>query len=337
MAEDKQAVSSAELSEINTDLVLRIQQGEKELMPELWAGVERLAAWYANRLLNKLPSGLTEFDELISAAYIALVDAVNTCDLERGNFTYYYSLRVKAAFSEVLGGRSSRQRNDPLHYALRLEEPIGGEDDDIYLADTVTDENAEAALENVEKKLYLQQLHEELDAALKSLPVLQEVILRRRYYKNETLESIGAELHTSRENVRQREKRALRALRCSSSSPRLWELAYPGRERWIDSKTNYYHHTSVSSFTRTGLSDVERLAIMREEWREMDLIHLASKRLNQDLSSYPKADYEREYAEMDDYLAVSARLEEEFLKEHPWLRVQYEKIRAERQPDDFDM
>ncbi len=125
MEKDKLELSSEELGAINSDLAVRIQNGERELLPVLWASIERLAAWHANRLLCRLPYWTIEFDELIDSAYIALADAVYTYDSTRAAFSTHYAMRLKTAFSEALGGRSLRQRNDPLRYALRFEAPIG--------------------------------------------------------------------------------------------------------------------------------------------------------------------------------------------------------------------
>jgi RNA polymerase sigma factor, sigma-70 family len=263
--------------------------------------------------LHKLPSGTVEFDELYNAGYIALVDAVERHDPERGSFTTIFALCLKKAFAGTLGGQSLRQRNDPLRYALSFDAPIGGEDDDLKLGDTIIDEDAEAVFKNVEETEYQRQLREELETALSKLPEQQKAILRRRYYAGETLDAVGASLHTTRENVRQRENRALRTLRRSSSAARLWELAYPG-ERWINQKTNFYKHTSVNRFNNTGISDVEALAIQRETWREGAL--------------------RRELKEIDNILSESARIEEEMLREYPWLREKLAQMRAEIQSEE---
>ena len=63
-----------------------LQRGDRQL--ELWEQIRRFAMKTANRWLTALPLRYdVEFDDLMSAAYIAMCEAASTYKAERGAFT----------------------------------------------------------------------------------------------------------------------------------------------------------------------------------------------------------------------------------------------------------
>lgn len=99
------------------------------------------------------------------------------------------------------------------------------------------------------------ELRAALDRALNSLPEGQGDPLRRRYFMGETLDAIATSEGTSRENVRQREAKALRSLRHPKYSRSLGEFLTP-----------YYLHVGVNRFNTTRTSAVEEIAMRREKY-----------------------------------------------------------------------
>lgn len=73
----------------NEKLVQLIRDGDRQL--ELWEQIRRFAMKTANRWLTALPLRYDiEFDNLMSAAYIAMCEAASTYKAERGAFTTWY-------------------------------------------------------------------------------------------------------------------------------------------------------------------------------------------------------------------------------------------------------
>ena len=129
----------------NEELAQLIHDGNGERQLELWERIKRYAMKTANRWLRAFPLRCdVEFDDLMSAAYIAMCEAASTYKAERGAFTTWYSYHLKTAYAALYGLRTRRAANDPLNNAVSLSTPI---DEDITLEDAVPDPNgAESAL-----------------------------------------------------------------------------------------------------------------------------------------------------------------------------------------------
>ena len=80
-----------------TVLVERIQGGERALMLELWKEVERLVAWYANKVIPKVPKS---FEDLYDLGYISLVNTVDHYERDIS----FIMLYLKTAFAETVFG-----------------------------------------------------------------------------------------------------------------------------------------------------------------------------------------------------------------------------------------
>ena len=97
---------------------------------------------------------------------------------------------------------------------------------DPNVAETLRHLSTESILDDESMSLSAQNkmLKEELIVVLSTLSPREEKILRLRYGfdgREKTLEEIGAELHVTRERIRQIELRALRKLRHPSRAHRL--------------------------------------------------------------------------------------------------------------------
>ena len=67
----------------NEELAEKIHEGDESMIPQLWAQVERLVRWKANRTLHALGgAGGVEFGDLYNSGYLAFVDAVKTYTLD---------------------------------------------------------------------------------------------------------------------------------------------------------------------------------------------------------------------------------------------------------------
>ncbi len=242
----------------NEELVERVQAGERDTLPVLWTQVERFVAMQARRRLI-LSGGLggVEFGDLYDSGYIALVAAADTYDLNAGcSFIGWLSLSLKTAFAEAGGYRSRKQARDPLHRAGSLDVPIGEDEDGTTLGDIQADPQAVQALEDVEHRLYLEQLHAALETALKALPEAERTVLRARYYQGRPRREVGP-------CARQVEERALTNLRRSAVGRELRQFAQglPRRIPRVDVRASTIEHMPLAE--RADL-ERERLELQNE-------------------------------------------------------------------------
>lgn len=237
----------------------RIRDGDDSLIPRLWEQVERFISMQARRYLRAVEergrAPAFDVDDLVQEAYFAMLQAVDYFDAERGGFLAILELCCKSAFAEVAGYRRGGQRSDALSRSISGDAPLS-EDGDLTLLDTIPADGP-AVEDAATMAMYQQQLHDALDRALAGLSTRQEVILRRRYYRGETQETIAADLDCTHANVSDQERAALR---------RLYDArALNGLGEFLETHTNYYAHTGLSHFKHTGTSAVEAVAIKREE------------------------------------------------------------------------
>lgn len=150
-----------------------------------------------------------ELDDLLQYGFLALRDAVEAYDPERGyKLLTYIRYPLQNRFHDATGIRGNRKR-DPLNLAVRLDAPIGDEDGDATLGEQTADERAEADREAVEDRIFREQLHLAVIKALDTLEATQRDTIRRRYWNRESLDTIADNQGVSRERVRQNEQKAL--------------------------------------------------------------------------------------------------------------------------------
>lgn len=204
----------------NEELVERVQAGERDTLHVLWTQVERFVGRQAQRRLI-LSGGLggVEFGDLYNSGYIAMVTAADTYDPSAGcSFIGWLSLCLKTAFAEAGGYRSRKQALDPLHRAGSLDAPLGNDEEGGTVMDVQEDPFSMQGFQEVEHRLYLEQLHDALETAMKTLPEADRNVLRVRYYQGRTRRKTGP-------SARQAEERALAYLRRSAAGRRLRQFA----------------------------------------------------------------------------------------------------------------
>lgn len=206
----------------NEEIVIRIQAGEENLCSVLWEQVEKLAAWKARRVIRALDGfGGVEFGDLYNACYPAMLEAVRTYNPATGAFTTWFVYYIKTAFATETGYRTEKARQDPLRQAVSLSRPLGETQDDGILADVIPDPGAQLRMDAVDEKLWHDQLHEALEAALSEIPAEQSAVLRHRYYENMTQAAVARRLNMSLSEVRKYEGRGLKALRYHKMAARI--------------------------------------------------------------------------------------------------------------------
>lgn len=151
----------------NETLALRIQQGEVELIPQLWEQVVKFIAMKAREYIShKEQQGLPcsgEEADLTNQAYFGFLEAVKYFNPEAGKFLTILSLSIKTSFAEAAGYRTAAQRLDSIRDAVSGDALVG--EDDFSLFDTVPD-GGESVEEQATRELYLHQLRRTLISSI---------------------------------------------------------------------------------------------------------------------------------------------------------------------------
>lgn len=263
----------------NEELALRIQQGERDKLGELWGQVEKFVSMRAGKMARHLDGfgGVTE-EDLYQAGFLALVEAVETFDPGQAGFLTWLGYHLKTAFAQAAGYRSVKR--DALDFAADLDAPLQ-EVDNLTLADAIEDPEAAQSFEEVERRAWLADLRGILSSALEALPTRQREALKAHYYQGKTLQEIAAEQGISAERVRQNANKAFRTLRRNRHKNRLADF--------VEERTPYYLRVGASCFNTTGSSAVEEIVLIRERLRGLGKEGMPG-RMKEDFTQYDKED-----------------------------------------------
>ena len=203
----------------NEELARRIQQGERDLLLQLWEQVRRYAHDRAYKWFRATNGrGGQTVQDLEQEAFLALLEALEGWDEKAGKFLTWYDLRLKADFTAATAQRTQRNRLDPLESALSLDMPLlDGKDDLFTLADVVADPRAEQDMENLEEI----ERQESVRRVVNSLQTEQRQVILLRYFYGLTREQTAQRLHLTRTRAAAIEAKALRKLRHPSRSRKL--------------------------------------------------------------------------------------------------------------------
>ena len=239
----------------NEELAAAIRRGERERISELWAQVERFVRRYAHRM-ETLASGLVGADaeDLYQSGYFALLAAVETYDPSKGrSFISWLTLFLRTAFAEAGGYRTKKQRNDLLLHAGSLDAPMDADETDgDTLASLVPD--PEDRIAAADERIYVEQLHAALEAALERLSPREAEVIRERYFHGRTLRELGP-------NAQSLTDSAMRRLRHPVISA--------GLRKFIEERTPYYLHVGARTFNTTRTSATEKAVLAREALEEI--------------------------------------------------------------------
>lgn len=206
----------------NEELVKLYQEGDKHAMDKLLEDnrgiITKLVMKYI-RVNKRL-----EFDELFNSGVIGFMYAAKKYDFnndKKASFTTYAIHYINRYIYSCVNGHSSTDiENNKFYNATISLNTSVGEREDIELIESI--QVIDYSYENVEYKLYLQKLRQELEGAMKdNLTLKQREVLQFRYGWNTapmTLQEIGDILGMNREKVRQIEIKTLRHLRNSKWS-----------------------------------------------------------------------------------------------------------------------
>ncbi len=252
-----------------------IQSGHNELMPELWERSRKFIILQAKRYFNQsLNRCGVEEDDLIQQGYFALCDAVKTYDHLKGmGFLGWLDFHLKREFRCAAGlirhiDENGKQYVSPsiLDQASSLDRPLYDDDPDSdSLASLVIDERAAAAIDEVEQRIYNEELHEALDSVIDTLSSEDEHLIRSLYYNGESVRSYAdrtgiesiRKIYTQRNNALDNMRKITRT---KPEGKKLREM--------VDEQTNFYLKVSPAVFNTTHESAIEKIILKRERIRK---------------------------------------------------------------------
>lgn len=235
----------------NEELAIRIQAGETGLYPQLWEQVRgfvflsarRFAGWYRDRM----ETAGAELPDLIQSGFLALADAVEAFDPQRGKLLTLLPYALRRHWRAAVGILSTRR--DPLD-GFRDSLDISREDSEsgeaLSLLDAVPDEAAAAAFEDAESRIYQDELRAVLVQVMeKALTQPQRVAVNSRYFTGGPCDAKQAQ-------------QAIRAMRRPEYSEQLRPFL-PGS--WL------YYKGGFSAFKDAQASTPELIAEKRDNRR----------------------------------------------------------------------
>ena len=243
----------------NEELVAEIQKGKTEYIDPLWEQcywfIYKQALRWAKAWEKRV---ICDLDDFVQSGYFALCEAVKSYVPERGSFIGYLAFFLKTEFSKVAGCYTATQVNEPLNNAVSLNEPFGDEDASKTLEDTVSDPHD--VIEDVEEKVFREQLSRCVYNALDRIPQKQHEAVGSSYLNGKTYNEIAEDFGCSLSYVGQLVKSGLKSLRKDENIKEMWNILYGER--------NLHKHTGLASFRQTGCSVQEHELICIENMTE---------------------------------------------------------------------
>ena len=252
----------------NEELVKLIQDGDGDAVLQLWEQVEKFITMQAKKFLS-CRVGVYELEDLQQSGFLAMLRAAKEYSPERDAvFLTYLDYWLKAEFPRSCGlttrriirskdGETITTMADPICRAESLDKPLSADDPGgDTLADLQPDPRDHIA--ETERRIYLEQLRQQLKKALATLPEEQRAVIQYRYLDGMTQTQTGEEIGITRSETNNLERKALITLRKRPS----------GLEQFIDDRTPFYAHVGVRQFTVDRESIVEKCVFRRERIRK---------------------------------------------------------------------
>lgn len=229
----------------NEELVVLIQAGDKELIPELWEQVKRFCFKIAGRYQQQIAeNAAVSMEDLRQECYFAMMDAVQAFKPEAGSFCNLLQLYVR---NQCRGALGLRGRVKYEHYArYSLDAPLPN-NPDLTLGDKLEDDTLPGMTDDLE----LEELQRDVREAVDRLPPGWAAIVRHFYYEDLTLQSIADIRGLSRQWTYKMKASAIKALRKD-----------PALKDYED--MNYHRHKGVRGYLSSGSSVVEDIVLNRE-------------------------------------------------------------------------
>lgn len=245
----------------NEALALLIQSGSQEDLATLWNQIRDFICLWCNRYFNaraeQCRAAGVEVDDLIQESYFAMLKAIDSYRPEKGyQFLTYMTAHLKNACNGLIGARGKRQ---PLNRAKSLDAPISHEEE-TPLLDTIPD--ASMHWEDVEERLFQEQLKADMAVILGDLEPEHRDILQKLYYGRMTVPEAASSCGMMESHVVSVKEKALRQLRRDRRLKPYWTRGdVIDRHAYYGNYAAWYYRQGTSSTEYTALKLLERQSI----------------------------------------------------------------------------
>ena len=196
----------------NEELVYLYQQGNKQILDIIVDNNKGIVYKIANKFYVE---GINSIDkeDLEQEGIIGLITAADKYDFDNPNkakFSTYAVFWIRQRISRYINQRNTNEE-------VSLNSPLNGEGD-AELMDYI--EGVDYSFENIEEKIYIKQLHAELDSVMLNYNSLKEREIIKMHYGFDgtrcmTLQEIGDIFNVTGSMINSIENAALRKLRKS--------------------------------------------------------------------------------------------------------------------------
>lgn len=249
----------------NEELAYRIQQGQKEYIPQLWDQSKRFAYLQARKYYTEKKdlctvAGVT-LEDLEQQSYFAFVQAIEYYSPASGyKFLTFLRYPLQKEFNSITGMRTASGRKSILKAAVSLEQPLTSDDEELTLEDITEDCTATQAFTDCIERIYQEELHEALQDCLDRLTERQRKVITCVYYGNMTYAEAAKEAGCKTPQAASEAKRSgLHAMRNGWFQSRLKEFA----QDIITSRAMY--HSGFTAWKNKGMSAPEYAVLRMEE------------------------------------------------------------------------
>jgi len=212
-------MTKQELIEMQQALILRVKNGECELLPELWVAIKPLVDSYARRYM-RFNNGTRFFDEadLTQEGYFALLKAIEYWDPDKGlAFSTMFFWWFSYATREIRGMNGK----DGIFSADSLDRKLFA-DDEAELSGFVEDKASAEDIEKLDDDIFRKQIRGLLQEIIDNqLTDIQRQVIQLRYYEGLTLAQVAEKLGVGIAKCRGIENDALAVFRLPSNIAKL--------------------------------------------------------------------------------------------------------------------
>lgn len=234
--------SNADRQATNAALAALAAAGNNYALGQLWEANKGLIRrqywqWYSTHAATAAAHGLT-VDDLDQEGYFAVQYAAQTYTPEKGAFTTWLTVAIQRQIVQALSnghrrsiagadGKARQISADPLNDCASLDTPLDDEEGGATLGDLCADPAALDAVWDVDGRIYTDQLHKAIDTALAKLTQEEADVIRRRFYRGQSMPQIATARGISCAEVQGISQKAMRKLRSDQTLHRWYDEIVP--------------------------------------------------------------------------------------------------------------
>lgn len=226
----------------NAALAALAAAGNNYALGQLWDANKGLIRrqywqWYNTHAATVAAHGLTA-DDFEQEGFFAVQYAAQTYTSEKGAFTTWLTVAMQRQIVQALSnghrrsvtgadGKVRQISADLLNHCASLDAPLDDEDSGATLGDLCADPAALDAMRHTDGRIYTDQLHKAIDTALAKLTREEADVIRRRFYREQSMPRIAKARGISCAEVQSINQKAMRKLSKDSTLRRWYDEIVP--------------------------------------------------------------------------------------------------------------